>query len=209
MTGARTLSGDFFEEDETEEEIIAAFERGTPGFTAPPLSFPIIGLLPLSGKELEVAEKYLDIAALAATRATCLRSSCGAVVVKDGVVLGTGHNSLPGDCAPEVCLKEIGAIGAGFKSDRTCCTHAEIRAITIALKGHADVSGADVYFTRIDEEKNRVPSGRPYCTICSKFALEVGLQNFVLSHSFGVVAYPTDLYNNLSFTYGHSPTTDQ
>jgi pyrimidine deaminase RibD-like protein len=118
-------------------------------WSMPPTAFPVPGLSPLTGAAAGVAERFLDLAADAARTATCLRSSCGAVVVGRGVVLGTGSNSLPGGCAPTLCLKESGSLGAGFKSDRTCCTHAEVRAITNALKGCADVSGATVYFTRV------------------------------------------------------------
>lgn len=160
-------------------------------------------LAPLAGPALLVAETHLDAAADHAREATCLRSSCGAVVVTaDGAAVGSGSNSLPGGCAPTVCGKEAGLLGPGFKSDRTCCVHAEVRAITSALKAGAALAGGTVYFTRVDEAGHRVASGQPYCTICSKLALEVGLGFFVLAHDFGVVAYPTDVYNDLSFTYG-------
>jgi len=168
-------------------------------------SFPLPDLPALTGAAAAEADQFLDLAAEQARGATCLRSSCGAVVVLDGRVLGVGNNSLPGGCAPSACLKETGALGAGFKSDRTCCTHAEVRAIANALKSGCDVRGATVYFTRVAAGTGeRVVSGRPYCTICSKFALEVGLAFFVLAHDFGIVAYPAGAYNDLSFTYGRT-----
>lgn len=169
------------------------------------LTFPVRGLGPLVGDERTRADAYLDLAADQARHATCLRSLCGAVVVTAaGEVVGLGSNSLPGVRAPHTCLKETGALAPGFKSDRSCCVHAEVRAIVSAMRSGAPVEGASVYFTRVDAlTGGRVASGRPYCTICSKFALEVGLSGFVLAHSFGIVIYPTELYNSLSFTYGH------
>lgn len=160
--------------------------------------------VPLEGPALERARVMLDAAAQQARQGTCLRSLCGSVVADaSGAIIGEGSNSLPGGCAPSVCAKEEpGFIGPGFKSDRTCCVHAEVRAITAALRTGADLTGSSVYFTRVDASGARVVSGRPYCTICSKFALDTGVAFFVLEHDFGVVAYPTGLYNDLSFTYG-------
>jgi len=169
----------------------------------PALIFPVPSLLTLTGWAAEDAARFLDLAAVQARGATCLRSRCGAVVVSGGVVLGAGGNSLPGGGAPLTCVKDTGALAAGFKSDRTCCTHAEVRAITNALKAGADVAGASVYFTRVSATTGeRVTSGQPYCTICSKFALEAGLAFFVLAHDFGIVAYPAGVYNALSFAFG-------
>jgi deoxycytidylate deaminase len=78
--------------------------------------------------------------------------------------------------------------------------HAEVRAITNALRSN-DVVGSTLYFTSVDEVGARLVSGAPYCTICSKFALETGVAFFVLEHDFGVVSYPSDVYNQLSFSH--------
>lgn len=78
--------------------------------------------------------------------------------------------------------------------------HAEVRAITNALRANGDVAGSSLYFTSIDGSGARLVSGAPYCTICSKFALETGVSFFVLEHDFGVVSYPSDVYNQLSFS---------
>lgn len=164
------------------------------------VTFPL-NLDPLVGTALEAARLCLDSAAQAALRATCLRSRCGSVVVEGSRLLGAGWNSLPGDEVPQVCWKEEGCLSAAFKSDRTCCVHAEVRALTNALRAGNDVSGATLYFTRVDDKGQRVASGAPYCTICSKFALESGVSYFVLEHDFGVVAYPSEVYNQLSFSY--------
>lgn len=157
----------------------------------------------LRGEAATVATTFLEAAASEAVKASCLRSLCGAVVVVDGRIVGGGHNSLPGGAKPVVCLKEEGLLSPLFKSDRTCCVHAEVRAITNAMKNGEDLTGAAVYFTRVSGESGeREFSGRPYCTICSKFALDVGLGLFVLEHDYGIVAYPTKEYNDLSFAYG-------
>lgn len=165
-------------------------------------TYPVTSLPVLEGENLWRAQGYLDLAAVEAVEATCLRSKCGSVVVGGGRVLGRGSNSLPGGVAPTSCRKEDGSLAAGFKSDRTCCVHAEVRAIMGAVTSGEDVRDATLFFTRVDAEGARVPSGAPYCTICSKFALDAGVAFFVLEHDYGVVLYPTWLYNEVSFAYG-------
>jgi deoxycytidylate deaminase len=116
----------------------------------------------------------------------------------DGRLIGSGHNSPPGDCPIAVCRKDT--LPAGFRSDRTCCLHAEQRAIFDALAYHrAELPGATIYFVRLDANGEPTPAGEPYCTICSKSVLEVGMATFVLWHERGFVAYEAHEYNELSF----------
>lgn len=82
--------------------------------------------------------------------------------------------------------------------------HAEQRAIMDALRTNPDkIFGARLYFIRLDDEGNIQRAGLPYCTICSKMALDVGIAEFVLYHEHGVYAYDTEDYNNISFGLGH------
>jgi deoxycytidylate deaminase len=160
----------------------------------------------LEGEEKEKALEYLEYAAeVARDDAACLRSKCGSVVVIDGEIIGLGSNSLPGDKAPYVCRKD--SLPCDFKSDKTCCVHAEQRAIidTLSKKGSCDKYGkansSVIYFVRLDDKDNIKKSGKPYCTICSKMCLEVGIKDFVMITKEGVVSYPMDEFNEESFKY--------
>ena len=62
-------------------------------------------------------------------------------------------------------------------------------------------NNSDLYFIRPDQEGKITKAGEPYCTICSKMALEVGVKNFHLWHTEGIVAYNTEEYNILSYQY--------
>ncbi len=87
-------------------------------------------------------------------------------------------------------------------TDKTCCVHAEQRAIMDALKNHSEkITDSRLYFIRLDAGKNPAYAGKPYCTICSKMALDVGIKEFVLYHEDGICVYGTDEYNMLSFQY--------
>lgn len=152
----------------------------------------------LTGDARRDAEAWLARATEVARSGSCLRSRCGAVIVADGVEIGAGYNSLPGDCVPTVCFKD--QLPDGFRSDRTCCIHAEARAIFDAVRRHGgQVDGATLYFARVDDAGRFTPAGDPYCTMCSKAALEARVETFVLGHADGPVAYPTDEYNLRSF----------
>jgi len=87
-------------------------------------------------------------------------------------------------------------------TDKTCCVHAEQRAIMDALRNHPkEMIGSTLYFIRLYEDWNMSFSGKPYCTICSKMALDVGISEFVLWHKNGIVAYSTEEYNLISYRY--------
>lgn len=144
---------------------------------------------------------WMNKAAEAARSALCSRAKCGTVIVKNSEIIGAGYNAPPLDSEENrTCGKEF---GRGKKNyDRTCCMHAEWRAITDALKKNPEkVSGAKLYFVRVDESGEIKKSGKPYCTVCSRMALDVGIGKFVLWHEEGIGEYQTDEYNRLSHEY--------
>ena len=71
-----------------------------------------------------------------------------------------------------------------------------------ALKNHPEkIKSSTIYFIRLDGNNNKEPAGKPYCTICSKMALETGIKEFILWHEQGITSYNTEEYNNLSYQY--------
>lgn len=139
-----------------------------------------------------------------ANKSLCHRSRCGCVIVDDPTsqffrILGVGYNSMPCD-AEGACFKD--SLAPTFKSDKTCCIHAEQRAILNCLKMNpSHIEGSHLFFIRIDDNRQPKPSGAPYCSICSKMALEVGIGKFHLWHKEGWTAYDTEEYNKLTFQY--------
>ena len=154
----------------------------------------------LFGEEGQEALKYIFEAAKIAQQSCCLRTRCGSVLVKDNEIIGIGFNSPPLNERLEICIKD--SLPADFKSDKTCCIHAEHRSINEALKYHSDkIFGSRMYFTRIDENNQPVKSGKPYCTICSKMSLDAGVSEWVLHHEEGICSYNAKEYNILSFQF--------
>ncbi len=156
----------------------------------------------LTGNEYIEAEKYINEAIKIAKNSSCLRSKCGSVIVKNNEIIGKGFNSPPLNLESQRrCLidkntyhKKVG--------DKSCCVHAEQRAIMDALTRNYDkISGSILYFIRLNQNNEFLSAGKPYCTHCSKLALDSNLESFVLWHEEGICLYNTEEYNNLSFDY--------
>jgi deoxycytidylate deaminase len=148
------------------------------------------------------AVMWMQKATEIAQHALCLKAKCGTVVVADGQIIGSGYNAPPDDdITQRACLNEYTSSDKPH-FDKTCCMHAEWRAIIDALKNHPDkIVGSKLYFSRSDDDGNIKKSGQPYCTVCSRFALDVGISHFLLWQEEGIAEYPTDEYNTLSYQY--------
>ena len=157
----------------------------------------------LTGEVLPKILHYFDGAKREAQKSLCLRSKCGTVIVgMNGDILGKGYNAPPQDDITIRRCNKKHELSATFKSDKTCCVHAEQRAIMDALKNNSDnLKGATLYFIRLNEGGEIKYSGKPYCTICSKMTLDAGIQYFALYHPEGAGVYDTKEYNELSFAY--------
>lgn len=154
----------------------------------------------LSGADEANAKQYISEATKIAKNSTCFRSKCGTVIVNDNKIIGMGFNSPPLNEHIDHCIKD--ELPLNFKSDKGCCVHAEQRAIMEALEENSDkVKGSRLYFIRLDENDNIKYSGNPYCTICSKMALDCGVAEFVLWHKEGITVYNTNEYNTISFQF--------
>ncbi|MCX6741414.1 MAG: deaminase [Candidatus Parcubacteria bacterium] len=155
----------------------------------------------LKGRQEKEAIRWMEKAAEMAERALCLSAKCGTIIIKDGEIIGEGYNAPPLDREENrVCNKRVGP--GKPKYDMTCCMHAEWRAIMDALRRNpTKAKGSKLYFTRVDQSGKMKKSGKPYCTICSRMALDTGIERFVLWHEDGICEYPTDEYNRLSYEY--------
>jgi deoxycytidylate deaminase len=152
------------------------------------------------------AIKYFQAAAEVAKKATCLRGNCGAVIVKDGQIIGEGYNSPPLDDDSQRKCECLYDFNKKPKFDKTCCIHAEWRAIFNALRRYpAETVGSTLYFMRIDDEKKGefTGDGVPFCTVCSRLALEAGIAHFALWNGEPKI-FDTKTYNRLSYDY-HQP----
>ncbi len=149
-------------------------------------------------------EEYFILAGDEARKATCARGKCGAIIVQNGTVIGRGYNAPPLD-AQENCKCDTDyRISLKPKSDRTCCMHAEWRAVVDALSNGKDLRGSTLYFIGVDEAGKLQYSNEPYCTVCSRLALDVGIAYFGLWQKEGFRLFPTKEYNDISYDFHKS-----
>lgn len=158
-------------------------------------------MIRLIGTRAVEAESWMQAAATVAKEALCLKAKCGTVIVQKDEIIGSGYNAPPLDIVSDRrCALPTPLGKAGY--DYTCCVHAELRAIHDALRCEPQkLAGAQLYFTRVDDNNELLRSGQPFCTVCSRLALDVGIGEFLLWHEDGIYSYPTDQYNIRSYEY--------
>jgi deoxycytidylate deaminase len=146
--------------------------------------------------------EYFEKAAVVAASALCFRAKCGSIIVAlDGNVIGEGYNAPPLEDENQRTCDKVWDITIKPKYDTTCCVHAEWNAILDACKMHPDkISGSTLYFMRIDEKGGFTDSGKPYCTVCSRLALQSGIEYFSLWNG-GEDRFSTKDYNLASYSY--------
>ncbi len=142
---------------------------------------------------------YFEVAASEARHSLCLRRKCGSVIVKNNEVIGKGFNGPPQDNIKwRHCEKLLDKMRK-YPTDKTCCVHAEIRAINDALVHNSKkIKGANLYFASVNKSGKIIPAKKPYCTICSKQALEVNLAKVWLLLDDRPHSYDTTEYHEIS-----------
>ncbi len=148
-------------------------------------------------------QKWFEEAGKIAQQSTCQRAQCGTILVANNQIIGSGFNSPAGN-EPSRCLQEY-TLPENNKYDVTCCVHAEVRAIHNALHNNSDaMQNSTLYFMRL-KHNQITKAGVPYCTLCSKEALDSGVQLFALWHEQGITLYTTQEYNDISYNYFKDP----
>lgn len=152
-------------------------------------------------KEIRNHEYYFKEAAQLANHSMCSRGRGGSVVVLDDEIIGKGYNAPPNDNPENKMCHTDYRTSIKPKSDRTCCVHAEWRAIVDAIKNKKDISGSSIYYVSVDENGNMLKAGKPYCTVCSRLALDVGIKYFGLWQEEGIKLFDAKEYNKLSYDF--------
>lgn len=154
----------------------------------------------VDGQEFEAIRPLFEAAARVAGEATCMRAKYGSVIVKSDVIIGSGYNSPAlDDEGQRLCEADMNTT-IKPKYDKTCCIHAEWRAVLDACKTNADkLAGAVLYFMRIDDKGRFTDAGEPFCTVCSRLTMEAGVAEFALYNNGGADIYPLDEYNAKSY----------
>ncbi len=130
---------------------------------------------------------FMNIAENIKTRATCMSSKKGSLIVKDRTIVSTGYNGTPkgtthctaGGC-PRCTSRHLGKIKSGEYSEPCICCHAEENAIVQAAFNGTATKGATLYTTFTP------------CTQCAKMIVNAGIV-----HVIAKTIYPDDVGTRL------------
>jgi dCMP deaminase len=109
---------------------------------------------------------FMEIAAVVATRSTCLRRQVGAVLVKNRQILATGYNGVPrglSHCSERGCLRDELNIPSGERHELCRGLHAEQNAIIQAAYHGVAIRGAEIFSTH-----------QP-CAVCAKMLVNADI----------------------------------
>ena len=113
---------------------------------------------------------FMDIAALVASRSTCLRRQVGCVVVKERRILSTGYNGAPSGvahCSETGCRRQQEEIPSGERAEMCRGVHAEQNALIQGARHGVVLNGATIYTTT-----------QP-CSICTKMIINAGIEEII------------------------------
>ena len=128
---------------------------------------------------ISIDEYYLNIAKAVSKRSTCMRRHYGAVIVKNGEIIGTGYNgSARGTvncCDRGYCVRTNNQHNDGDYG-KCPAVHAEMNALlSVARK---DSIGSTLYL--YGEEDGKSINAEP-CPICSRLIINAGIHKTVCS----------------------------
>lgn len=113
-------------------------------------------------------EYFMDLAALVASRSTCLRRYVGAVAVKDQRIIATGYNGAPpghDHCLEIGCYRQQLGIPSGERQELCRAVHAEANIVAQCTKFGVSLNGTSIYLW----------GGSP-CLNCAKLLVTAGVQ---------------------------------
>lgn len=126
---------------------------------------------------------FMEIAALVGRRATCVKRTVGAIIVKDNRILSTGYNGAPKGmkhCAEVGCIRKEMSLPSGQRHELCRGLHAEQNAIIQAAVHGVKIDGGTLYCTY-----------QP-CVICAKMMINAGIKRLVFRGN-----YPDELAMNM------------
>ena len=125
---------------------------------------------------------YLDIAETVLERATCLRRTYGAIIVKNDEIISTGYNGAPRGRANCVdmgyCSREAMQVPRGERYELCRSVHAEANAIISASR--RDMVGGTIYLVGRDARTGELLADATSCLMCRRMVINAGLEKVVI-----------------------------
>lgn len=127
-------------------------------------------------KSLKWDKRFMQVANLVGSWASCLRRHVGAVIVRNNRILATGYNGAPAGVRSCVerneCIREKLGIASGTRQEMCYAVHAEQNAIAQAAKMGHRLEGATIYITHSP------------CSICTRLIINSGIKRVVFGSNY-------------------------
>ncbi len=124
---------------------------------------------------------YLDIADAVRGRATCLRRTYGAIIVKNDEIMSTGYNGAPrgrSNCTDlGICHREELRIPSGERYELCRSVHAEANAIISASR--RDMLGSTLYLVGRDAKTGQYLNDTTSCAMCRRLIINAGIERVI------------------------------
>lgn len=120
-------------------------------------------------------EYFMAAAHLISKRASCVRRSVGAVLVKDKHILATGYNGAPAGiqhCGVTGCLRQKLNVPSGQRHEICRGLHAEQNVFLQAARHGVSTHGAVLYITHTP------------CSICAKMIINAGVSEVIVANEY-------------------------
>lgn len=128
---------------------------------------------------------YLDIAQTVSERATCLRKSYGAVIVKNDEIISTGYNGAPrgrANCIDlKYCTRQKMNIPRGEKYEVCRSVHAEANAIISASRDQT--LNSTLYMVGMDPNTRELVPDVCSCTMCKRLIINAGIKTVIIRNT--------------------------
>jgi len=117
---------------------------------------------------INVKDYYMEIAEVVSLRSNCIKRKCGAVIVRENMIVSCGYNGTPKgikNCDEGGCKRCSDTnIKSGTNLETCYCSHAEENAIVQAAYNGISTKDCEIYLTNYP------------CLQCSKLMINAGIK---------------------------------
>ena len=135
------------------------------------------------------ATYYLQLAADAAKRSTCMKRHYGAVIVKDDRIVSTGYNGAPRGRANCDLLGACPRMAVPNNTDYSTCrsVHAEANAIIHA--NYNDMIGSTLYLAGWDCKTDKPVTETSPCPMCKRMIINAQINQVIVRDGDKIKSY--------------------
>ena len=127
---------------------------------------------------------WLDLCTRFSEQSRCRSRQVGCVVVRDGILLGSGWNGAPKGSQTSDCIRCNGHCNSGEKLEEAICAHAEINCIASCARNGHRTDEAMMYCTLFP------------CKYCAALIVGAGIREIVYNNEYSHQVQTVAIFKN-------------